>query len=514
LLLWLAEGFVFLSQLPAFHLTKPLIAVTVKPLLLHGKAVFNCLLPRPLIWAVSLHRFRAEFGYVTQLVCFHKENNLAVREVNNIFTDILECAKALDPVNTRQWFDKLTIISFDSGSLEIGCPDQPTAEFLADNCKSTFTRAAQQITGHLVSISFSVNTGRKALQPIPALMHAPRLHPDYTFDNFVVGPCNRLAHASCVAVSESPGNTYNPLFLYGNSGLGKTHLLHAICTRTGQKKENTLIEFISCEDFINCFIRAIEQRDMTGFQNRFRTVDVLVIDDVQFLREREQSQQEFFHTFNALYNAGKQIILSADCPPSKITSLEERLISRFNWGLVTRIDPPSYETRVAIVQKKAHLRGLSISEEIAEYIARKVHANIRELEGALTSIYAIAVTSSEEITLELAQRALEGQIKAAAKHISITDIIEVVTRHFDVRLADLQSKKRSQSITEPRQICMYLARSLTKHSLEEIGGHLGGRDHTTVMHACGKINRADHSEPQMHAVLGELTKQITQQAQA
>jgi chromosomal replication initiator protein len=166
------------------------------------------------------------------------------------------------------------------------------------------------------------------------------------------------------------------------------------------------------------------------------------------------------------------------------------------------------------VQKKAHLRGLSISEEIAEYIARKVHANIRELEGALTSIYAIAVTSSEEITLELAQRALEGQIRAAAKHISITDIIEVVTRHFDVRLADLQSKKRSQSITEPRQICMYLARNLTKHSLEEIGGHLGGRDHTTVMHACSKISRADHSEPPMHAVLGELTKQITQQAQA
>ncbi len=253
---------------------------------------------------------------------------------------------------------------------------------------------------------------------------------------------------------------------------------------------------------------------MAGFQSQFRTVDMLVIDDVQFLREREHSQEEFFHTFNALYNNGKQIILSADSPPGKIPSLEERLISRFNWGLVTRIDPPGYETRVAIVQKKAHLRGLSVCDEITGYIARKVQANIRELEGALTTIYAVATTTGEQITLELAQRALEGQISSAARHISITDIIEVVTSHFDVRLADLQSKRRSQSITEPRQICMYLARNLTKHSLEEIGGHLGGRDHTTVMHACSKISDAKSCDPQMHATLTELTEQITQTTKA
>ena len=237
---------------------------------------------------------------------------------------------------------------------------------------------------------------------------------------------------------------------------------------------------------------------------------MLVIDDIQFLREREQSQEEFFHTFNALYNNGKQIILSSDCSPAEIPSLEERLISRFNWGLVTRIDPPSHDTRVAIVQKKAHLRGLRISEEIAEYIARKVHANIRELEGALTTIYAVATTMGKEITPELAQTALEGQIESAGRHINITDIIEVVTDHFGVRLADLQSKKRSQSITEPRQICMYLARNLTRHSLEEIGGHFGGRDHTTVMHACSKIDHARNSDTEMHATLNELTKQITQ----
>ena len=471
---------------------------------------------------------------------------MAVREVEDIFTEIIDRTKTLDPANARKWFDSLTVLHLNGGSLGIGCPDEATVQFLQDNCKSSFTRAAQQITGHLIAVDFSVDAHEKVDSssrrfesgsdaPILQKKHGStaglrraspgrelsevkirplKLHPDYTFDNFVVGPSNRLAHASCVAVSQSPGNTYNPLFIYGNSGLGKTHLLHAVCFEAQRKSNGAVIQFLSCEDFVNRFIRAIEEGNLSGFQSQFRTVDMLVIDDVQFLREREHSQEEFFHTFNALYNNGKQIILSADSPPGKIPSLEARLISRFNWGLVTRIDPPSYETRVAIVQKKAHLRGLDICDEIAEYIARKLHANIRELEGALTTIYAVATTTDKVIDLELAQRALEGQIKAAARHISITDIIEVVTSHFDVRLADLQSKKRSQSITEPRQICMYLARNLTKHSLEEIGGHLGGRDHTTVMHACSKISQAEKSDPQMHTLLGELTKQITQTPQA
>ncbi len=435
---------------------------------------------------------------------------MAVEEVENIFADILDRAKALDPVNTRKWFEQLMVVHLDGGSLEIGCPDEAKVQFLRDNCKSSFMRAAQQVTSHLVAVDFNVGRQEKSARDIGRRVGELKLHPDYTFDNFVVGPSNRLAHASCVAVSQSPGNTYNPLFIYGNSGLGKTHLLHAVCGEAGEKSANTVIQLLSCENFVNRFIRAIEQGNLSGFQSQFRTVDMLVIDDIQFLREREQSQEEFFHTFNALYNNGKQIILSSDCSPAEIPSLEERLISRFNWGLVTRIDPPSHDTRVAIVQKKAHLRGLRISEEIAEYIARKVHANIRELEGALTTIYAVATTMGKEITPELAQTALEGQIESAGRHINITDIIEVVTDHFGVRLADLQSKKRSQSITEPRQICMYLARNLTRHSLEEIGGHFGGRDHTTVMHACSKIDHARNSDTEMHATLNELTKQITQ----
>jgi chromosomal replication initiator protein len=442
-----------------------------------------------------------------------KESPLPVREIEDIFADILDRAKALDPANTRKWFDRLAVLHLDGGSLGVGCPDDATARFLRDNCKSTFTRAAQQITGHLVTIDFKVNppkAGEKSRGTSQRSYPELKLHPDYTFDNFVVGPSNRLAHASCVAVSHSLGNTYNPLFIYGNSGLGKTHLLQAICFEAQRKLNGAVIQFLSCEEFVNRFIRGIEEGNLHSFQSQFRTVDMLVIDDIQFLREREQSQEEFFHTFNALYNNGKQIILSADSPPGQIPSLEERLISRFNWGLVARIDPPSYETRVAIVQKKAHLRGLTISDQIAEYIARKVQANIRELEGALTTIYAVATTSRKKITLELAQTALEGQIKSEARHISITDIIEVVTKHFDIRLADLQSKRRSQSITEPRQICMYLARNLTKHSLKEIGGHLGGRDHTTVMHACNKIAEAKDTDPKMNALLEELAKQITQ----
>jgi chromosomal replication initiator protein len=234
----------------------------------------------------------------------------------------------------------------------------------------------------------------------------------------------------------------------------------------------------------------------------------LVIDDVQFLREREQSQEEFFHTFNALYNNRKQIVLTADCAPGELPSLEDRLISRFKWGLVARIDAPSYETRIAIVQKKAHLRGLDISEEIAEYIARKVQANIRELEGALTIIYATAKTLGTEVTLEMAKQALGPHDGAAQRNITISEIIDAVTNYYDVRITDLQSKKRSQSIALPRQICMYLARKMTRHSLEEIGGHLGGRDHTTVLHAFGKIDELNRTDPETRSRLEELKTSI------
>lgn len=436
---------------------------------------------------------------------------MASQDTADIFAEILERVRRLDPVNSRKWFDDLVVVQFDQGLLEIGCPDEAAAQFLHDNCISSFTQASQNATGYLVGIKFSVTDATQSHSPQANSQMNAKLHPDYTFESFVVGPCNRLAHASCIAISHDPGNTYNPLFLYGSVGLGKTHLLHAVCHGIKRNKHDAVIRFLSCEEFVNQFINAIEHSNLPEFQNQFRTVDVLVIDDVQFLSEREQSQEEFFHTFNAIYNNHRQIVLTGDCAPGEIPSLEERLISRFKWGLVARIDAPTYETRVAIVQKKAHLRGLEISEDIAEYIANKVKANIRELEGALTIIYATAQASGEPITLDLARHALGQQDAENTRGVTITEIIDAVTDYYDVRLTDLQSKKRSQSIALPRQVCMYLARNLTKHSLEEIGGHLGGRDHSTVLHAYSKIEQLHHSDANTRFQIKQLVSAIKQE---
>jgi len=439
---------------------------------------------------------------------------VAKQSTTEILSDILERVKTIDPVNTRKWFDDLHIAAFDHGLMQIACPDRSCAEFMQDNCQATFTQAAQNITGHLVSVNF-LDPGTQPAQVLPDHIDIPkhvRLHPDYTFESFVVGPCNRLAHASCIAVSQNPGTIYNPLFLYGNVGLGKTHLLHAVCHDARKQRQDVSIQFLSCEEFVNGFISAIEKGNLNDFQNQYRTVDVLIIDDVQFLREREQSQEEFFHTFNALYNNRRQIVLTADSAPQDLAALEERLISRFKWGLVARLDAPSYETRIAIIKKKAHLRGLDLPEGVAELIAEHVKTNIRELEGALTIIYATAQTAGVPITVNLARQALGVQDVTSSKNVSISDIIRAVSDHFDVRITDIQSKKRSQSIALPRQVCMYLARSLTRHSLEEIGGHMGGRDHSTVVHACTKIEQMYKTEPDFRDNVDRLTNSIKQHA--
>ena len=434
------------------------------------------------------------------------------QSTTEILNNILERVKSIDPVNTRKWFDNLHITAFDHGLMQIACPDQSCAEFLQDNCQTTFNQAAQNITGHLVSVHF-YDTADRPDQAVPQQIDIPkriRLHPDYTFESFVVGPCNRLAHASCIAISQNPGTIYNPLFLYGNVGLGKTHLLHAVCHDTRKQKQDVSIKFLSCEEFVNGFISAIEQGTLQDFQSQYRTVDVLIIDDVQFLREREQSQEEFFHTFNALYNNRRQIVLTADSAPQDLAALEERLISRFKWGLVARLDAPSYETRIAIVKKKAHLRGLDLPDGVAELIAEHIKTNIRELEGAITIVYATSQTTGKPITIELARQALGVQEITASKNVTMSDIVRAVSEHFDIRITDIQSKKRSQSIALPRQVCMYLARNLTRHSLEEIGGHLGGRDHSTVVHACGKIEQKYKAEADFRDSVDHLTNVIKQ----
>ncbi len=436
---------------------------------------------------------------------------MVVQDTTEILDRILERVKSVDPVNTRKWFDELTPVSFDGGVLQIGCQDLSWAQYLQQRCQANFTQAAQSITGHLVAVRFVVSGRESAADTDTAAdQRHVLLHPDYTFGSFVVGPCNRLAHASCVAVSQNPGMIYNPLFLYGNVGLGKTHLLHAVCHGARKQAPNLNIQFHSCEEFVNDFINAIEQGSLPEFQNQYRNIDILIIDDVQFLREREQSQEEFFHTFNALYNNRKQIVLTADSAPQDLAALEERLISRFKWGLVARLDAPSYETRVAIVKKKSHLRGLELPDNVAELIAQQIKTNIRELEGALTIIYATSRAADRPITLELAKQALGVQEVTLARGIAMSDIVQSISEQFDVRITDLQSKKRSQSIALPRQVCMYLARSLTRHSLEEIGGHLGGRDHSTVVHACTKIEQLYKDDAAFRDRIDRLTSHIIQ----
>jgi chromosomal replication initiator protein len=431
------------------------------------------------------------------------------QKTSQLFEKTLERVKTLDPANARKWFDDLVADSFDGGVLQVGCPDTATAQYLYDRCRDTFTQALQNITGHLVSVQFCPRKIETASALPAALPSGVRLHPDYSFDNFVVGPCNRLAHASCVAVSQNPGAVYNPLFLYGSVGLGKTHLLHAICHDGLRNKPDLSVQFLSCEVFVNGFISAIEKGQLADFQNLYRSVDMLIIDDVQFLRAREQSQEEFFHTFNALYNNRRQIILTADSAPADLQSLEERLISRFKWGLVARLDSPTYETRIAIVKKKASLRGLDLPDGVAELIAEHVKSNIRELEGALTVIYATARSLQIPITPDLARQALGVQESPNDKMLSLGQIIVAVSETFHVRVTDLQSKKRSQSITLPRQLCMYLARTLTRYSLEEIGGHLGGRDHSTVLHACDKIGQLYKTDTELRGRIDKLTTQMT-----
>ncbi|MBL9150633.1 MAG: chromosomal replication initiator protein DnaA [Phycisphaerae bacterium] len=337
------------------------------------------------------------------------------------------------------------------------------------------------------------------------------LSPDYTFENFVVGPGNRLALAAALAVGEKPGRSYNPYFVHGGVGLGKTHLLQAICQTILRRNPKAKIAYISCNTFMDLFHEAVRGNTMAEFRSRFRTCDLLVIDDIHFLSKRDQTQEEFFHTFNALYQAGRQIVLSSDAAPSDIPDLEERLTSRFSCGLVARIDRPCYETRVSIVKSKARIHELDLPDDVPAYIAAKIDSNIRELEGALTKIRGFAMATGAPITLDLAKQALADSSTASASgQPTVQMIIEEVSRFFDVKLTDLLSKRRHKSIALPRQVCMWLARKHTRFSLEEIGGYFGGRDHTTVMHAIRTINSKRGGDAKLSADVSRVEEQLLQ----
>lgn len=435
-----------------------------------------------------------------------------------VWGDILGYLRTHYPSLARGWFGQLQPLRLESGELRIKAANHAQWSYLVEHCLRPFIEASQAATGRLVTVRFEHDeAGAEAAGALPPAEPASferedalcRLSADYRFENFVVGPCNQLAHASCLAVSENPGRVYNPLFIHGSTGLGKTHLLQGVCHRVLDEAPATRLLYLSCETFVNHFIEAVERGALHSFRYRYRHVDLLVIDDIQFLAEGERTQEEFFHTFNTLYQVQRQIILSADSPPSEIPKLEERLVSRFNWGLVTRIDPPSVETRLAIIRKKARMRGIELPEDAAGLIAARVKTNGRELEGALTRIQAAASVGTGEIDLALARRVLgdEGLIR---RQVRIQDIMGLVTDRFGVKLSDMQGRRRTKSIALPRQVCMYLARQFTQHSLEEIGGFFGGRDHTTVLHANKLVTRLRSEDVSFRSQLDEIERALQQ----
>jgi chromosomal replication initiator protein len=423
------------------------------------------------------------------------------------------------PEICRHWFDEIEPVGIDGGTLNLLVREPVRRQYLQRTCLVQFTEAAQAITGCLLAVRFVGDENIGVVKTVgdtgsvgatTELDEQLVLSPDYTFETFVVGPSNRLAHAAAVAVSANLGGAYNPLFVHGGVGLGKTHVLQAVCQMVLKQKPTTRIGYLSCQSFAEIFMACVKSGRMQDFRHRFRNLDVLVIDDIHFLSKREQSQEEFFHTFNTLYQSGKQIILSSDASPNDIPDLEERLVSRFNCGLVARVDRPCYETRVAILKSKAALINLAVPEDVCAYIAARIDSNIRELEGALTKVRGYAMANKVEINLDVVKVALADDRVSTVRsnQPSIQMIIDAVTVYYDIKLSDLMSKRRHKSIALPRQVCMWLARKHTRYSLEEIGGYFGGRDHTTVLHAVRTIGTRRDEDPDISKAVDRIESSI------
>jgi chromosomal replication initiator protein len=346
---------------------------------------------------------------------------------------------------------------------------------------------------------------------VPRIDHGG-INPKYTFDSFVIGSSNRFAHAAALAVAEAPAQAYNPLFIYGHTGLGKTHLLHAVANFVTDHGGGLTCRYVTSETFMNDFINSLRDKRIEGFKQRYRTYDVLLIDDVQFFEHKERIQEEFFHTFNSLYEAGRQIVMSSDRPPRDISTLEERLRSRFEWGLITDIQPPDLETRIAILRKKVKNDQIEVRDpELLTFIASRVSTNIRELEGALTRVVAFSSLTGRGLSVDLAQDVLKDVFpQGDSIQITIERIQELVCERFGVTLAELTGDRRSQNIVYPRQVAMYLARELTDSSLPKIGKEFGGRDHTTVIHATSKIARLIREDRSVYNLIQELTARVRQ----
>jgi chromosomal replication initiator protein len=428
------------------------------------------------------------------------------------------------PVALPPWLAQARLTPVDAGRLELRLPRAARTDELSTATRAALSRALEKAAGHHIHLEFRPHEvsppPKQVSDPAPAPRSAPlwpirqpssglpRLNPQYTFENFVTGPCNRMAHAAALAVSDLPGRAYNPLFIHSSVGLGKSHLIQAICHKIISGRPDVAMMYVSCEEFVNQFISSIESGLLEEFRYKFRYLDVLVIDDIHFLADKDRTQEEFFHTFNTLYQSQKQVVLSSDSPPNEIPRLEDRLVSRFKQGLVVRIDRPSFETRVAIVRKKSRLRGLELPEDVIQYIATVVETNNRELEGAVVRVIGYASLCNRLVDMDLAKEALRDIASGPTRIVAIQDIADAVLRRFNARLLDLQSKKRSQSVALPRQVSMFLARRLTNRSLEEIGAFFGGRDHTTVLHADRKIKQLVDHDPAFRGVVDAIQRDI------
>jgi chromosomal replication initiator protein len=437
---------------------------------------------------------------------------------------------ALNDTTYGTWFAHTVGVALDDGRFVLGVPNDFTRDWIEGHFLELIGAAIRDITGIARTIELRVMDISAAPAPPAGLSEhpAPRAAPverlvphrpesggfnaKYTFDSFVIGSSNRFAHAAALAVAEAPAQAYNPLFIYGSTGLGKTHLLQAIAQYVSEHSRDMSVRYVTSETFMNDFINSLRDKRIEGFKQRYRTYDLLLIDDVQFFEHKERIQEEFFHTFNSLYEAGSQIVMSSDRPPRDIATLEERLRSRFEWGLITDIQPPDLETRIAILRKKVKTDGIHVPEpEVLTFIAGRVSTNIRELEGALTRVVAFSSLTGRSMSVELSQDVLKDVFpQGEAAEVSIKRIQDLVAERFNMSLEELCGDKRSQNIVYPRQVAMYLSRELTDSSLPKIGKEFGGRDHTTVIHATSKIARLIREDRSVYNLVQELTARVKQ----
>lgn len=421
-------------------------------------------------------------------------------------------------VSFDTWIKAIEPISIKGDQLYLCVPNDFTKSILEGRYTSLISNAIKQVSSKTYYITFVLTGEADKYMDKPEKAEEEEnkvyglLNPKYTFDTFVIGHSNRFAHAASLAVTESPAKAYNPLFIYGGVGLGKTHLMHAIGHSILSRNKHSKVLYVTSEKFTNELINSIQTNKNVEFRNRYRNVDVLLIDDIQFIAGKESTQEEFFHTFNALHEANKQIVISSDRPPKEIPTLEDRLRSRFEWGLITDIQPPDLETRIAILKKKSDLENLNVADDVLAFVAKRIESNIRELEGALTRIIAYSSLTNSTLDVATADEALKDIISNHRSQKITPELIQkVVAEHFQMKIEDMTSKKRNRPIAYPRQISMYLCRELTDLSLPKIGEVFGGRDHTTVIHACDKISKSMESDLQVKRVINELIKRIKEQ---